>query len=172
MDVVTPLQHLLGQSLLLVHLASALLALSLGPLNLLRRRRDRTHRLLGRTWVAAMLVTCLTSFGLHGPGGGYSWLHGLSVFTIVTVTLGVVAIRRGNRRGHVGNMVGSLIGIWIAFLFAAFVPTRTISQVAATDPWTVPVTLALVATAVGLAWWAFRPAPGRRVPRRGPAHAS
>lgn len=163
MDAVTPLQHLLGQPLLLVHLAAALLSLALGPINILRRRRDRTHRMVGRTWVAAMVVTCLTSFGLRGANGGYSWLHGLSVFTLVTVTLGVVAIRRGNRRGHVGNMVGSLIGIWIAFLFAALVPDRTIAQVASTDPWTVPLTLVLVAAAVGLAWWAFRPtAAGRR----------
>lgn len=38
MDAVTPLQHLLDQHLLLIHLAAALLSLALGPITLLRRR--------------------------------------------------------------------------------------------------------------------------------------
>lgn len=64
------------------HLATIVAALGLTPVMMLRRRGDRLHRRLGRVWVAAMVVTALISFGIRNRGG-FSWIHGLSVFVLV-----------------------------------------------------------------------------------------
>lgn len=133
--------------LLVSHIIAALAALLIAPVNALRRRRDRTHRLLGRVWVGAMLYVCVSSFGIV-TDGHFSWLHGLSALTLVTVILGVVAARRRNLLGHVMNMVGSYLGLLIAFLFAALVPSRTIPRLLADDPMTAVVVGLLVVGAV------------------------
>lgn len=151
------LDHLVSSPLLMLHVVAALFALSLGPLNLIRRRRDRTHRLVGRTWAAAMAVTAVTSFGVQEPFWALSGLHALSAWTLVSVTLGVLAIRRGDVRAHRANMVGSYLGLWAAFLFAALVPTRTLTQVTAAAPLSAAVAVGVVLLAVAATWWVFRP---------------
>ncbi|WHS27089.1 DUF2306 domain-containing protein [Auritidibacter ignavus] len=136
----------------IVHASAAFLVLIIGPVNIFRPRRDAVHRVLGRTWVGLMYLTCGSSF-FFGLEDGFTFLHGLSVFTTVSVTLGVWMIVRGSRRGHIGNMVGSYIGTLIAFGFAAFVPTRLIWTTAVTSP----VALAAFAGALALiagAWFA------------------
>ncbi|WP_101650503.1 DUF2306 domain-containing protein [Brevibacterium ihuae] len=117
----------------IVHAAAAFLVLILGPVNIIRPQRDRFHRLLGRSWVALMYLTCISSF-FFGLEDGFTALHGLSVFTTATVTIGVWRIVRRDRIGHVANMVGSYIGTLIAFGFAAFLPQRLIWTTAVTDP--------------------------------------
>lgn len=49
MDALTPV--------ITLHAVSALVVLLLGPFQILRRRRDRAHRILGGVWAAAMVVT-------------------------------------------------------------------------------------------------------------------
>lgn len=154
MDALT---HLLSSPVLILHIVAALFALALGPLNLIRRRRDRTHRLVGRTWAAALGIAAMTSFGIQEPLWALSGLHALSVWTLISLTLGIVAIRRGNVRAHRANMVGCYLGLWGAFLFAALVPTRTLSQVTAVAPLTMAVTVAVVLLAVAATWWVLRP---------------
>ena len=50
------------------HIGFALPALVLGPIALLRHRRDLVHRLVGRAWVVAMLGLSLSSFFVHSVG--------------------------------------------------------------------------------------------------------
>lgn len=56
--------------------------------------------------------------------GHFTWLHGLPGFTIVTVTLGLMAAIRGHIGARRGNMASSYIGLAVAFVFAAGVPGR------------------------------------------------
>lgn len=150
MDSLTPL---VSDPLLLVHVLAAVLSLTLAPINLLRRRRDRIHRRIGRTWFVTMFVTALTSFSIQEPFWAFSWLHVLSLWTMTSLVLGVIAIRRGNRPAHIGHMVGSYLGLWVAFIWAAVAPTRTVAQVIAQAPLTAAVTGALaVLTAFGVLW--------------------
>lgn len=119
--------------LLVSHVVAALYVLAIGPLQIFRRRRDRIHRTMGYLWVAAMYYVCFSSFWIVTEGH-FTWLHGLSAFTILTVTLGLVSAIRRNIPAHRGNMIGSYLGIAIAFGFAVGIPGRSIPQLLATDP--------------------------------------
>ncbi|WP_105032209.1 DUF2306 domain-containing protein [Arthrobacter ruber] len=143
-------------SLLATHVVAALYALLVGPINILRRRRDRAHHLLGYTWAASMYYVCGSSFWIV-TDGHYSWLHGLSLLTIVTVSLGVIAAVRRDIRAHAMNMAGSYLGLLIAFLFAATVPSRSIPRLLADDPGTAWLTAALVAAGVTALYLTVRP---------------
>ena len=129
--------------LLASHVVAALFVLAIGPLQILRRRRDSIHRTMGHLWVAAMYYVCFSSFWIV-TDGHFSWLHGLSAFTIVTVTLGLVSAIRRNIPSHLGNMIGSYIGIAVAFVFAVAVPGRAIPQLLAEDPATAAYVAGLV----------------------------
>lgn len=153
MDAITPV--------IAVHAVAALYVLLLGPLQILRRRRDAGHRLLGASWVAAMLVVCTSSFGIMPDG--FSWLHGLSIWTLVCLVIAIVSIRRGSVEMHRGFMVGSYLGTLTAFAFAALVPTRLIPQLLRSEPLVAVVTLLAVAgTVAAFATVSIRPARTRR----------
>ncbi|MFC7401572.1 DUF2306 domain-containing protein [Citricoccus sp. GCM10030269] len=156
-----PVSDLVSDPLLLIHVLAAVLSLALPPVNLIRRRRDHLHRRVGRTWVVTMVITALTSFTIQEPFWNLSWLHALSVWTVLSLSLGVAAIRRGNKPAHIAHMVGSYFGLWVAFLWAAIVPNRTVAQILVQAPTTAVVTVLLAAlTAVGLIW-IYRTAPVR-----------
>jgi uncharacterized membrane protein len=149
-------------ALLVTHVVTALFALLIGPINLLRRRRDRTHRILGYTWAASMYYVCISSFWIRDEGH-FSWLHGLSALTVVTVTLGILGAVRGNRQAHFMNMVGSYLGLLIAFFFAAAVPSRLIPRLLVDSPSTAWSGAAFVALSVSALYLTVRPRP-RRAP--------
>ncbi|SDB97367.1 Uncharacterized membrane protein [Raineyella antarctica] len=150
--------------LIAVHLVAATYVLVLGPVQILRRRRDRMHRMLGAGWVLAIAVTCLTSFGIRSTAG-FSWLHALSVFTLVTVTLGVLAAVRHDSRAHRGNMIGSYFGTVAAFVWAAADPERLIRQVSTADPLGFLLAAGLVLATAGALVLTLQRTLGR--PRRG-----
>ncbi len=156
--------------LLATHVIAALYALLVGPINILRRRRDRTHRLLGYTWAASMYYVCGSSFWIV-TDGRFSWLHGLSALTIVTVTLGIVAAVKRDIRAHAMNMAGSHLGLLIAFLFAATVPSRSIPRLLVSDPGTAWLTGSLVVAAVAAVYLTVRPRRASGSRRRAGSHA-
>lgn len=131
------------------HAVGALFVLAIGPVQILRRRRDHVHRAMGHLWVAAMYYVCFSSFWITGDGH-FSWLHGLSAFTIVTVTLGLISAVRRPIAAHRGNMIGSYIGVAVAFGFAVSVPGRAIPRLLAEDLPTALFVAALVAASVGV----------------------
>ena len=108
-----------------LHLISILIATGLTPVMLLRRKGDGRHRRLGTIWVAAMMLTAMTSlfFSTRVPGGwgvftgDFSFIHILSVLVLVQVPRIVVAARRHDRRRHERGVRGVVIG---ALLIAGF----------------------------------------------------
>jgi len=159
--------------LLASHVIAALFVLAIGPVQIFRRRRDRIHRTMGYLWVAAMYYVCFSSFWIVSDGH-FSWLHGLSAFTIVTVTLGLVSAIRGNIKSHLGNMVGSYIGIAVAFVFAVSLPGRAIPSLLAEDAPTAVYVAGLVVLSVAVIFFSLkqgggqgrsRPGANRRVDR-------
>ena len=143
------------------HVVAALFVLAIGPVQVFRRRRDRIHRTMGYLWVAAMYYVCFSSFWIVSDGH-FSWLHGLSAFTIVTVTLGLVSAIRGNIKSHLGNMVGSYVGIAVAFIFAVSAPGRAIPRLLAEDAPTAVYMAGLVVLSVAVIFVSLRRGEGNR----------
>jgi len=119
-----------------VHAALATTAIVLGAFNALRTERgDRVHRIVGRTWVGMLAVVSVSSFLI----GDYTsalglFLHGLATWTIISITVGTVAARRGASGLHGRFMVGTYLGLLGAGVGALIVPTRRVPSWYAVHP--------------------------------------
>jgi uncharacterized membrane protein len=113
-----------------LHAAASTVALLLGAFNLLRRTRgDRLHKTAGRVWVGAMYGSIVSSFFIRALNPGhFSWIHGLSVFTFGTLSIGLWAALTGRVETHRRFMTGSYLGLLGAFVGAVVVPVRDIPQ--------------------------------------------
>ena len=70
------------------HVATVLVALALTPPMLLRPRGDKTHRLVGKVWVAAMFLTAAESFLVQfSHPGHFSFIHIISAYVVVAAPL-------------------------------------------------------------------------------------
>ena len=112
----------------MLHLATVVPAFLLGPVVLLRRKGDATHRLLGRVMAVLMLLTAISSAFIRTPGAGiagtgFSFIHIFTVWTLVNVPLAVLAAQRGQIARHRGMMTGLYAGLVIAGAFS-FIPGR------------------------------------------------
>ena len=100
------------------HLATIIVALVLTPVMMFRRRGDGRHRILGTIWVGAMILTALFSFAIRSnPGGGFGWIHLLSIWTLVQVPWLWWRARSHNVAGHRRGVRGMVTG---ALLIAGF----------------------------------------------------
>ncbi len=112
------------------HVISALEAVVLAPIVLLRRRRDRLHKILGYIWVTAMATTALSSFWISGMKlvGPFGPIHGLSIFTLWALYIAIRYARSGNRRAHEGVMRN--LAFWSLGVAGtlAFLPGRLMSR--------------------------------------------
>lgn len=123
--------------LIATHAFAACVGLLLGAYQLFRRvKGDRRHRLVGWTWVVLLLFVATSSFGIRDlRDGALSLLHVLSVVTLLSLVLGIVAIRRGYISGHKAAVRGSWLGLVGALIGAVAVPDRAIPTFAVTNPW-------------------------------------
>jgi len=138
------------------HASAASVGLALGGYQLRRVKGDRVHVLLGWVWVVAMGFVTTSSFAIRElRHGQLSLLHVLSVVTLVSLLIGVVAIRLGNVVRHRGAMRGSWFGLIGAFIGAVAVPERRIPTFAVSDPaGAFAAAAAIVALTLGLIWLA------------------
>lgn len=113
----------------IVHLSAALLALGIGALNLSRPKGTRAHRVVGWIWVGLMASAAISSFWIFGlrNGAGPSFVHALSLWTLVALVCAIVAIRRGRVRTHKAFMIGCFLGLLGAGL-GALAPGRLLAQ--------------------------------------------
>ena len=96
----------------------------------------------------AMYWTVLSSFFITELNPGhFSWIHGLSALTFLTLTLGTWAAIRGRINLHRHFMCGSYLGLIGAFLGAVAVPQRDIPQLLVHRPLVLAATVAAVAIA-------------------------
>jgi uncharacterized membrane protein len=108
-----------------IHLTAAILCLLLGAAVLLRRKGTASHKLLGRSWVALMLIVAISSFWIRRDG--FSWIHLLSIWTLISLACAVWFIRRGNVRAHQGFMIGTFLGL-VGAGIGAFAPGRLLAS--------------------------------------------
>ncbi len=112
---------------LAVHAGTALSALVLGAVVLFRRKGNATHRMLGKVWVALMMIVSLTAFGIQTQGH-LSMIHLLAVVTPVYLIVGIYHAKRGNIASHLRAMRGVYIGLVIAAIFALATPGRALTH--------------------------------------------
>ena len=133
-------------TLIAAHAAGATLALLLGGYNVFRSRKgDLLHRRIGRVWFVAMYWVVFSSFGIKRlTPGHFSWIHGLSAWTFVSLTMALVAARRGDIAAHRGWVVGSYLGLVGAGIAAVAFPSRLVPQTAVHAPLTLLAALAVL----------------------------
>ena len=88
-----------------LHLATVMPAVPLGAIVLFRGKGGAAHRLLGRIWVALMLVGAVASFGVRELMGTLGPIHLLSIVTLVSLPRSIWAARRGRIAAHRRGML-------------------------------------------------------------------
>jgi uncharacterized membrane protein len=110
----------------LLHLVAALAAVVSGGVVLFRQKGTYAHRVMGRVWTGLMFVVAFGSFFIQARGQ-FSFIHILSVITIVTLVAAIYAIRHNNVRRHKINMRIAYASLCIAGLFT-LLPYRMLGQ--------------------------------------------
>jgi uncharacterized membrane protein len=112
-----------------LHILAALAALLLGSWQLLRPKGGAGHRLRGRLWVALMAGLALSSLGITGADGRYSWIHGISGAVLVMLPLALLHARKGRIAAHKRTMLGLFWGALIVTGAFTLMPGRLLHQV-------------------------------------------
>ncbi|NTZ90669.1 DUF2306 domain-containing protein [Agrobacterium tumefaciens] len=117
------------------HVFTVVPAALFGAFVFLRPKGTAIHRLLGKIWVALMVMTSISTFFIHELRMfyGFSPIHLLSIFTIYGCLQSVYFARRGDIRRHMRIMQSVYLGgIVIAGGFT-FVPGRIMHEVVFAD---------------------------------------
>lgn len=114
-----------------IHAISAFLAIIVGPIAILRKRRDRLHKTMGYVWVVSMIVAAASSFLIHSFPliGPFSPIHLLSILVFWTLWSAISHVRAGRVTEHALAM-RSLY--WRGLLIAGFLnflPGRTTNRI-------------------------------------------
>jgi uncharacterized membrane protein len=155
--------------LIALHAFGAVVAVMVGSVVLRRRGKGgRMHRRLGTVWMVLMYWVVISSFWIKAlHPGHFSWIHGLSVWTFLTLTLAYWSARTGRRKQHRHAVVGTYFGLLGAGIAAMAFPVRLAPQLLVHRPL---VFLGAVAVAAALTTVAVRvarpPARGKQPRRR------
>jgi uncharacterized membrane protein len=112
-----------------LHLATVVPAFFLGATLLLTRKGTATHKRLGKTYMAFMVLTALITLFMSaqvGPTlwGHFGFIHLFSLLVLYSVPAAYVAARNHRTREHAAHMVGVYVGgILVAGAFT-FAPGR------------------------------------------------
>jgi uncharacterized membrane protein len=112
---------------IIAHTLVAFAAFLIGMGMLARRKGDSTHRLIGRIWVGLLSATALSSFFIK-TSGQFSWIHLLSVMTLVFIVRGVLHARNGRIKDHKSTMISLYFGSLIIAGLFTFAPGRLLNR--------------------------------------------
>lgn len=114
-----------------VHVAAAVAAFVLGIIQFAAPKGTLPHRTLGWIWVGLMAIAAGSSFSIHAirQFGPFSMIHGLSIFSLVMLVLGVTRARQHKVTAHKWTMFGIFAGALIVAGAFAFMPGRIMHQV-------------------------------------------
>src|SRR3954465_6904775 len=85
-----------------VHAVAAMAAFLLGVFQLMSVKGSRAHRTVGWLWVGLMVEVALSSLFINTTCtfGPFSWIHLLTLVTLVTLPFAVLAARRHQVSRH------------------------------------------------------------------------
>lgn len=114
-----------------IHAFAATIAFFLGPFILFARKGNTRHKVLGRIWASAMIITIASSFFIFGIRliGPFSPIHLLSIAAIYGLVQGINFARQGNISAHRKSMQSLYFGALIIAGAFTFFPGRIMSQV-------------------------------------------
>ncbi len=108
-----------------LHVGGALTSFALGTWLLLGVKGRTSHKVLGYTWVAAMMCTAVTSFFMIGlNGNSFSPIHGLSAWTVIGAPFGIMLARKKKISAHRKHMTGMFVGAMLLAGLFSFLPGR------------------------------------------------
>lgn len=113
-----------------LHIAAALLALLLGTVQLVGIKGTGVHRMIGWTWVVAMVTVAISSLFIRQINpGSFSLIHLLSGWTLIALPMALFAIRRGRVARHASGMTWTFVGGLIVAGAFTFLPGRLLWEV-------------------------------------------
>ena len=108
-----------------IHLATALVAILLGAVLMLRRKGRAFHRVAGWVWVSLVAVTAgSTLFITSLNHGKWSLLHLITGWVLLVLPLAVMWAKRHDVKRHRRMMMGLFYGGFAINLIVAFIPGR------------------------------------------------
>lgn len=150
-----------------IHAFFATAAMLLGAIVLFRRKGTRAHKLMGRVWVALMLVVATSAIFINEIRliGPFSPIHIFVAMTYFGVWEGIREIRRGNVVAHQASMKSLYLGALLLTGAFTLLPGRRMHAVlfgaeAGWIPSLIAVSLALALT--GFLWAKLMPRRRRR----------
>lgn len=124
--------------LIALHALGATFAVVAGAILLLTPRKgDMAHRRLGLAWMGSMYWTALSSFGIRElRPGHFSFIHLLSLWTLVSLSVALWAAVTGRAKVHQGWVIGTYAGLVAAGVAAMAFPQRLAPQLMVHHPLT------------------------------------
>jgi uncharacterized membrane protein len=116
-----------------VHALAAMAAFVLGLVQFAAPKGTLPHRTIGWIWVALMAMVAVSSFWIHELRivGPFSPIHLLSIFTLVTLPLAVLAAHRHQVARHRRAMIAIFVGGLLVAGAFTFLPGRIMYAVVA-----------------------------------------
>jgi uncharacterized membrane protein len=115
-----------------VHAFAAMAAFTLGVVQLAAPKGTLPHRTVGWIWVVLMTTIAGSSFFIHQIRlwGPWSPIHLLSIFTLVSLPLAVLAAHRHRVPAHRRAMLSMFFGALVVAGAFTFLPGRIMYAVA------------------------------------------
>lgn len=115
-----------------IHAAAAIAALLLGVFQLASVKGATAHRVIGWLWVSLMATVALSSLFVNTTCtfGPFSWIHILTLVTLIALPMAVLAARRHQVSRHGRMMTLLFVGALIIAGGFTFVPGRIMHDVA------------------------------------------
>lgn len=114
-----------------IHVITVVPAAFLGTYILAVRKGTPRHKMLGKIWLALMVVSAFSSFFIHTirVWGDFSPIHLLSIWVIVASFLAIYTARKGHILAHRGFVVGIYLGGIVGAGLFTFLPGRIMNGV-------------------------------------------
>ena len=114
-----------------LHAFAAMAAFALGLVQLAAPKGTLPHRTIGWIWVMLMLVVALSSFWINTIRqlGPFSWIHLLSILTLVMVPLAVWKAHNHGVAAHRRVMISLFLGALVIAGLFTLVPGRIMHKV-------------------------------------------
>ena len=89
------------------------------------------HRAVGYLWAALMVLVVVPSFWIHSirMWGPWSWIHLLSIYTLIMLPLAVVHARGHRVKAHRNSMLGLFLGALVIAGVFTLMPGRVMHDV-------------------------------------------